>query len=85
MSERNRAVTLKIGVYDGDEPVTNVETVTFDSKSSKMDDWKKFVTLSLMSKSYSREKPYSLRLIKENGIVVQDINITIDLVYDNDF
>lgn len=85
VSERNRAVTLKIGVYDGDEPVTNVETVTFDSKSSKMDDWKKFVTLSLMSKSYSREKPYSLRLIKENGIVVQDINITIDLVYDNDF
>lgn len=85
VSERNQAVTLKIGVYDGDEPVTNVETVTFDSKSPKMEDWKKFVTLSLMSKSYSREKPYSLRLIKENGIVVQDINIIIDLVYDNDF
>lgn len=85
VSDRNRAVTLKIGVFDGDEPVTNIETVTFDSKSNSMDDRYKTVTLTLVNRSYNKDNPYSLRLIKENGVVAQDVNIKIDLVYDNDF
>jgi hypothetical protein len=31
VGERVKPVTLKVGIYDGDEPVTYVETVTFDS------------------------------------------------------
>ena len=31
VSDRVKAVTLKVAVYEGDEPVTNIETVTFDS------------------------------------------------------
>lgn len=85
VSDRNRAVTLKVGVFEGDEPVTNIETVTFDSKSNSMDDRYKTVTLTLVNRSYNKDNPYSLRLIKENGVVAQDVNIKIDLVYDNDF
>ena len=43
VSERVKAVTLKVAVYEGDEPVTNVETVTFDSASENMDERKKWV------------------------------------------
>ena len=35
VSERVKPVTLKVAVYEGDEPVTNIETVTFDSTSGK--------------------------------------------------
>ena len=34
--ERAKAVTLKIAVYEGDEPVTTIESVTFDSTSSNL-------------------------------------------------
>ena len=39
--ERVKPVTLKVGIYDGDEAVTNVETLTFDSTSADMNQWKK--------------------------------------------
>ena len=35
VSERVKPVTLKVAVYEGDEPVTNIETVTFDSASEQ--------------------------------------------------
>ena len=43
VSERVKPITLKVAVYEGDEPVTNVETVTFDSASGNMDERKKWV------------------------------------------
>lgn len=78
-----RNVTL--GVYEEEEPVTNIETVTFDSRSDKIEDWKKIITLTLKNRTYSRDKQYSLRLVKENNVVAQDVNIKIDLVYDDEF
>ena len=85
VSNRNKPVTLKIGVYEEEEPVTNIETVTFDSRSDKIEDWKKIITLTLKNRTYSRGKQYSLRLVKENNVVAQDVNIKIDLVYDDEF
>jgi hypothetical protein len=41
VGERVKPLTLKVGIYDGDDPVTNVETVTFDSTSPDMNQWKK--------------------------------------------
>lgn len=85
VSDRTRPVTLKVAVYDDDDPITNVETITFDSKSDLLDERKKAVTLTLINRAYDRNKIYSLRLTKENGVTIQDINIKVDLVYDNDF
>ena len=42
VSDRVKPVTLKVAVYEADEPVTNVVTVTFDSASDKMEDRKKW-------------------------------------------
>ena len=62
VSERVKPVTLKVAVYEGDEPVTNVETVTFDSVSEKMEERKKWVSLVLQDRPYDKKTPYRLVL-----------------------
>ena len=54
VSERVKPITLKVAVYEGDEPVTNVETVTFDSASGNMDERKKWVPLVLRDRPYDK-------------------------------
>ena len=46
VGERAKAVTLKVAVYDGDESVTSIETVTFDSTSASLDGRQKSVILT---------------------------------------
>ena len=41
VSERVKPITLKVGIYEGERAVTNIETVTFDSASDNMDERKK--------------------------------------------
>ena len=41
VSERRKPITLRAAVYDGAEPVTSVETVTFDSTSDSIEERKK--------------------------------------------
>lgn len=40
VGERVKPVTLKVGIYDGDDPVSNVDSMTFDNSSSDMNQWK---------------------------------------------
>ena len=54
VSDRVKPITLKVAVYEGEEPVTNIETVTFDSASDNMDDRKKWVDLVLEDGSTTR-------------------------------
>ena len=57
VSERVKPITLKVAVYEGDEPVTNIETVTFDSASGNMDERKKWVPLVLAGPPVRQEHP----------------------------
>ena len=56
VGERVKPITLKVGIYDGDDPVTNVETVTFDSTSTDMNQWKKTVSLTLEGRRFDSKK-----------------------------
>ena len=38
---------LKVAVYESDEPITSIETVTFDSTSGDLDERQKDVILTL--------------------------------------
>ncbi len=49
-------MTLKVAIYEGDEPVTNVETVTFDSTSADMNQWKKTVSLTLEERHFDKQE-----------------------------
>ena len=86
VSERVKPVTLKIAVYEGDEPVTTIEAVTFDSTSSNLDERQKSVILTLRDRPYDKRTPYRLVLRDaESGIEQASLDITIDRAITDDF
>ena len=86
VSERVISITLKVAVYEGDEAVTNIETVTFDSTSDKMDERKKWVHLVLQDRRYHKSTSYRLVLRDaDTGIEQQSVPVIIDRVFTDDF
>ena len=86
VGERAKAVTLKLAVYAGDQPVTSIETVTFDSTSSKLDDRQKSVILTLRDREYDKHTSYQL-LIRDadSGIEQESLDVGIDRAITDDF
>ncbi|MBX9657252.1 MAG: BREX-1 system phosphatase PglZ type A [Nitrospiraceae bacterium] len=86
VSERVKPITLKVAIYEGDNAVTNVETVTFDSASDKMDERKKWVHVVLQDHQYHKNTAYRLVLRDaDTGIEQQSVPVTIDRVFADDF
>ncbi len=86
VSDRVKAATLKIAVYEGEEPITNIETVTFDSVSDNMNDRRKWVPLVLQDRQYDKKTPYRLVLRDaETGIEQQSVEVIIDRAFTDDF
>jgi len=86
ISDRVKPATLKVAVYEGDEPVTNIETVKFDSTSGNMDERKKSVSLVLRDRMYNKSTPYRLVLRDaETGIEQQSVSVVIDRAFHDDF
>ncbi|MGC4033262.1 MAG: BREX-1 system phosphatase PglZ type A [Tepidisphaeraceae bacterium] len=86
ISERVQSAKLRIAIYEGDEAVTNVETVTFDSTSGNMDERKKWVSLVLKDRQYDKKTPYRLVLRDaDTGVEQQSADVTIDRAFSDDF
>ncbi len=86
VSERVKPITLKVAVYEGEEPVTDIETVKFDSSSGNMDERKKWVNLVLKDRQYNKKTPYRLVLRDaETGIEQQSVEVIIDRAFTDDF
>ena len=86
VSDRVKPITLKIAVYEGDEPVTNIESMTFESISDKMEDRKKWISLVLQDRQYDKKTPYRLVLRDaETGIEQQSVPVVIDRAFTDDF
>jgi uncharacterized protein (TIGR02687 family) len=86
VSERIRPITLKIGVYADNEPVSDIQTVTFESVSQEMADRKKEVVLTLKNINFVGGKAYRLILRNaETDIEEQSIPVRIDRVFTSDF
>jgi uncharacterized protein (TIGR02687 family) len=83
---RKTPITLRAAVYDGAQPVTSVETITFDSTSDSIEERKKSITLELRRGTYDKSKPYRLVLrdIKTDA-EVQSVPVLIDRSFDDDF
>jgi uncharacterized protein (TIGR02687 family) len=83
---RVKPLTLKAAIYDGDTPVTNVETLTFDSTSTDMNQWKKTLSLTLEGRHFDSKRIYQLILRDaETGVEEARFDVTIDLAFSNDF
>jgi uncharacterized protein (TIGR02687 family) len=62
VTDRRKAVTLDIAVYDGATAITNIERMTFDSTSDVFEERKRRISLSLEQRTYDKKKPYYLVL-----------------------
>jgi len=86
VSERVTPITLKVAVYDRDDPVTSVETVTFDSTSGNIDERKKWVPLVLRDRPYDKTTRYRLVLRDaDTGIEQSSVDVIIDRAFADDF
>ena len=86
VSERVKPITLRIGVYEGDEPVTDIQTVKFDSGSGNLEERKKWVSLVLTNRPYNKKTAYRLVVRDaDTGIEQQSVEVIIDRAFANDF
>ena len=85
VSDRMKPVTLKISLRDGNDLISNEETITFDSTSSSLDDRQKTVKLALKNDSYDNKKEYHLVLRNLDDTEHDRIPVIIDIAFTNDF
>ena len=86
ISERVQARTLMVSLRDGNELISNEETVAFDSQSTSIDERKKSVMMTLKAKDYDNKKEYSLVLRDpETEIEYDRIAVHIDLAFKDEF
>ncbi len=85
VSDRMKPITLKVSLRDGNELISNEETVTFDSRSSSMDERQKSVKLALKTGSYDNKKEYYLVLRNIDDTEYDRIPTIIDIAFANDF
>jgi len=86
VSERRKPLTLRAAVFEGDQPVTSVETVTFDSTSDSIEERKKSIRLELRTGTFDKTIPYRLVLRDvDTDAEVRSVPVIIDRSFDDDF
>jgi uncharacterized protein (TIGR02687 family) len=86
VSDRVKPITLKVAIHEGEEPVTDIQTVKFESSSGNLDERKKWVNLVLKDRQYDKKTPYRLVLRDaETGIEQQSVEVIIDRAFTDDF
>ncbi|MDD5277350.1 MAG: BREX-1 system phosphatase PglZ type A [Methylovulum sp.] len=86
VSERVLPRILVICLRDGDQPISNEQTITFDSHSPLLDERKRSVLLTVLSGSYDRNKEYFLvARDATTKVEVLRVPLKVDLAFSNDF
>ncbi|MCY4673139.1 MAG: BREX-1 system phosphatase PglZ type A [Bacteroidetes bacterium] len=85
VTDRVLSVTLKVAIYEGDQPVTDIHTVTFSSPSDKLDERQQFVTLTLRDQSYSKKTQYRLVLQNVHTNILDEHEVVIDRAIIDEF
>lgn len=86
VSDRVKPITLRVAVYEGEEPVTDIQSVKFESSSGNLDERKKWVSLVLKERQYNKKTSYRLVLRDaETGIEQQSVEVIIDRAFTDDF
>ena len=86
VSERVKPITLRVAVYEGEQEVTDIQTVKFDSSSGNLDERKKWISLVLKDQQYNKKTLYRLVLRDaETGIEQQSVEVIIDRAFTDDF
>lgn len=85
-SDKVLARSVDVYLCDGNVLISNKQTVTFDSSSSSMEDWKKSILLTVLSGSYDPKKDFYLVMFDiDKKLELHRIPLKIDLALANDF
>jgi hypothetical protein len=86
VSERVLPVSLLLSIRDGDQSISDEQTLTFDSTSPMLDERKRSLMLTLGAGNYDRAKDYFLvaRDAKTKAEAWR-VPLRIDLAFSNDF
>ncbi len=86
VSDRVKPITLKVAIFEGNEPVTNIEKVTFDSGSDNMEERTKQVVLVLEDRQFNKKTKYRLVLRDADTDIEQSsVDVIIDKAFSDDF
>lgn len=86
VSERVLARTVVVCLRDGEAPISDEQTLTFDSTSQLLDERKRSVFLTVLSGNYESHKRYDL-VMRDAVTKVEVLRqpVQIDLAFGNDF
>ena len=89
VSERVLPRTVTVSLRDsksGDKPISDVQTITFDSTSHLLDERKRSILLTVLAGSHDPSKRYDLVMRDAaSNIEVLRLPIKVDLAFGNDF
>jgi uncharacterized protein (TIGR02687 family) len=86
VSDRVQAATVQLGIYEGQDLVSDTQTLRFDSRSDDTKTHRKTVFLSLLPRDYNRKTPYFLVLRhQEDGREIERREVFIDRAFREDF
>ncbi|MEF2549936.1 BREX-1 system phosphatase PglZ type A [Aurantimonas sp. A2-1-M11] len=87
ISDRVRPITVTVAIAGPDGPVSDIQRVTFDSRTSSMsEDWKQTVRLSLSGLAFDKSQQYRL-VVRNAETKVEELSqdVVIDLAIARDF
>ena len=86
VSDKVKSTTLKIAIYENEDAVTNIESITFDSDADNIEMRTKQVVLVLEERSFNKKTQYRLVLRDAKTDIEQSsLNVVIDRTFSDDF
>ena len=86
VSDKVKSTTLKIAIYENEDAVTNIESITFDSDADNIEQRTKQVVLVLEERSFNKKTQYRLVLRDAKTDIEQSsLNVVIDRTFSDDF
>lgn len=86
VGENYLPITIRMAIYEADQPISSEETITFDSDSDQISERSQSVYLSLLGSDFDRKKDYFLILHdKDSNIELERYKVMIDLAFTDDF
>lgn len=86
VTDRVKAVTIKVAIYDGNDVVSSSEQVILNSTSDSLDDRQQIISLTLKSQEFDKHKTYQLKLTDvATNVHVATHDVTIQRAISDDF
>lgn len=89
VSERVLARSVVVSLRDGldnDKPISNVQSITFDSTSQLLDERKRWILLTVLAGAHDPHKHYDLVMRDAvSNVEVLRLPVKVDLAFGNDF